>query len=212
MEGKFQTSFIPKKNVGPQLPLGKPVRTTNFFSLIVTIVFVTVIIISIGVFAYNMYLDRTHKGVQEDLTAQLDALKAQNSDIIKLTRMDLRLKSTKSLLDQHVALTQLFQFLSDHTLSTVRYTGVRYNVIDGNLNIILSGEAKSFASLALQSDELLKDESREYVKGFTFSNYNLDPDGDVVFLLTATIDPDSMLYKDTIASAEAVDEAEETTE
>ncbi|MDQ3014329.1 MAG: hypothetical protein M3Q73_00500 [bacterium] len=209
MEGKFQTSFIPKKNVAPQLPLGKPVRTTNFFSLIVTVVFVTVILISIGVFGYNMYLDRTHKAVQEDLNAQLDALKAQNSDIIKLTRMDLRLKSTKALLDQHVALTELFQFLGDHTLSTVRYTGVRYNVIDGKINVILSGEAKSFASLALQSDELLKEENKKYVKGFTFSNYNLDPGGNVVFLLTATLDQDSLLYKDTIATLEAT---EETTE
>lgn len=209
MEGKFQTSFIPKKNVSPQLPLGKPVRTTNFFSLIVTIIFVTVILISIGVFAYNMYLDRTHKAIQEDLTAQLDALKAQNSDIIKLTRMDMRLKSTKALLDQHVALTELFQFLGDHTLSTIRYTGLRYNVIDGKINVILSGEAKSFASLALQSDELLREENRKYTKGFTFSNYNLDPGGNVVFLLTTTIDQDSLLYKDTIATLEAI---EETTE
>jgi hypothetical protein len=198
MEGQFQTSFIPKKPVGTPPTLGKPARTTNLFTIIVFIVFATVVLLTVAVYVYQMYLKKSNEAVQTELQTELSKLSTQSPDIDNMARLDSRIEGAKSLLAQHVALTEYFEFLSDKTLANVRFTGFKYSMGEHNMTVTMSGMARSFASLALQSDEFNKPENGKYIKGYSFTSYNLDKNGDVIFNLTSTVDQKALLYKDTI--------------
>jgi hypothetical protein len=208
MEGKFQTSFIPKKTVssqpGPGPGIAKPVRTTNFFNLIITIIFVTILILTGIVYGYQYYLKKEVTKVEDELTQKLDTLRREN--VIELARFDSRLTSAKNLMAQHVAVTEFFTFLSKVTSQSVRFTTFRYSVADQKLTLSMSGEARGFAVLADQADEFAKTETQEYIKGATISNYTLDKSGNVNFSFNATVDPSKILYKDTVETEEVATE------
>ncbi len=199
MEGQFQTSFIPKKPVGTQPTLGKPARTTNLFTIIVIILFVTTLLIGGAVYIYSITLEKKSETVQASLTEEINNLQKESKLINEMGRFDTRLETIKSLLANHVALTEFFDFLSDNTTVSVAYTGFKYSTTEQALNVSMIGKAKSFASLALQSDRFLTADGRKYVKGFSYTNYTLDRAGDVTFNLSMTLDRSAVLYSKTLS-------------
>lgn len=207
MEGKFQTSFIPKKPVGSQPNLTKPAHTTNLFSIIVTIIFVTVLLLSGLVFAYKMMVQQKNDRLNEELQAEIAKLRAQDASINELIRLDTRVESAKKLLNQHVALTSFFEFLSSSTLKTIQYKNFKYTQNpDNKVVITMNGVSQSFTALAQQSDLLLDPETQKSLKNPVISNYTLDPDGRVVFTFAGELNPQTFLYKNTVVSAESADE------
>ena len=60
---------------------------------------------------------------------------------------------------------------------------------------MLEGEARSYSSVALQSD-IFGD--NKYLKNPIFSNLGLAKSGDVTFNLELNLDPSVMLYKESI--------------
>lgn len=190
MDKEFQTSFIPKKTVieGP-----KKVRSgggvVNLFSFIIFIAS----ILSVG----GAYLYR--ESVKTDITEFKKSLAiAKNqfepSLITKLQILDKRLNAATTILDQHVAVSPIFELLQDSTLPTVRYSDFTYD-IDSTTNLVnveMKGEAKGYNFIALQAD--LFNENK-FIKNPIFSDLVLDQNGNVDFNLTFSVDKSLVSYE-----------------
>ncbi|MEK7579419.1 MAG: hypothetical protein AAB460_02740 [Patescibacteria group bacterium] len=195
MAQEFQTSFIPKKTFE-----GTPVHTKvgigGILSIIAASLFVLSLLISGGVFLYERFLETSLTRKKETLE---QAKKAFEPELIReLSRLDARLSLAGDLLDAHVAPSGMFDLLEDLTLETVRFTSFGYGIEEGGVRVTLQGEARSFASVALQSDEFAKNRS---VRDPIFSGLTLDERGDVEFTVSALVDPKVLSYKDRALSA-----------
>lgn len=204
MEGNPQTSFIPKKPLVEGANY-KPPHTTNFFSLICTIIFVTAVALGGAVFAYKIYVTRAIASFQSELKTEVS--KFDPELLANLTKLDSRLESGLTLLNEHTVLGNFFDFLGSATLSTVRFSSFLYQLSSaGGIDVVMTGEAKSFSDIALQLAEFMDQENQKVLKDPAFSNLNLDKSGNIVFTFKAKIVPSSILYKGTIDQMPSVPE------
>ncbi len=199
MDPKFQTSFIPKKPL-IQTTNNKQPRTVNFFTLISLIIFITTVILAAGVWGYEKYLTKNITALETTLNTELE--KFDPTLVAELGRLDIRLKSAKNLLNQHIALSSLFEFLSKVTLPTVRFSSFRYAISGQKITINMSGQAKSFSAVALQASELQQEKNLNYIKSPLFSNLSLDTTGNVMFDFTGIVDSSRILYRNYINNSE----------
>ncbi|MFZ2484500.1 MAG: hypothetical protein WAX80_02315 [Minisyncoccia bacterium] len=193
MEPKFQSSFIPKgpapsPNTG--IPLGPRRVEKSFFSFISLVIFSISVLLAIGVFGYKFYLNYRIDKMGTDLENARASL--QPEVISELTRLDNRIISANELLSTHRALIPLFEFLEVSTPRTVRFTEFRYSVSNQGLELIMRGEARGYAALALQADILNKS---QYFKNPIFSDLTLNDRGDVRFSFKAIVDPYLVSYR-----------------
>ncbi len=192
MDPKFQTSFIPKKPIAQSAGIKAP-HTTNFFSLITIIIFVTVLAIAGAVWGYKSYLESSNAKLKTQLSASLKQF--EPSLIAELSRLDSRIESTKTLLNQHIALSSFFDFLARVTIPSIRFSSFKYTLGAQKVVITMSGQAKSFAAVALQSGEMLKPQNLNYIRNPLFSNLNVDLNGNVLFDFSGSVDLSQISYR-----------------
>ena len=88
-----------------------------------------------------------------------------------------------------------FDFLAKLTLPSLRFSSLEYQSGISGIVVSMSGEAKSYAALALQSKIL---SAEPLVKKALFSDFGLNDIGNVLFKFKATIDPKVVSYKSVI--------------
>ncbi len=191
MDPQFQTTFIPKKNLVQST--GKPPHTTNFFTLMATIIMLTVIVVAGGMWGWKLYLKNHNTKLKTELDTNLKQF--EPALISELSRLDTRIEASKTLLNQHVALSSFFDFLSDVTLPSVRFSSFKYAITGPKITVTMTGQAQSFGAVALQASEFLKPSNSAVVKNPLFSDLNLDTAGNVQFSFTGTLDPSKISYK-----------------
>ncbi len=112
-----------------------------------------------------------------------------------LSRVDSRIESARELLGRHVSPVILLSAVGNATLKTVRFSNFNYAAPAGqDITLHMSGQAKSFMSLALQQAEFAKPENKQYFKNPIFSDFSLDKDGNVTFSFSSVINPDLVLF------------------
>jgi hypothetical protein len=194
MESKFQASFIPKKPI--TVSSESPRRGVSFLSLAGVILLLVTIALSVGVFLWKAYLDKSISS----MSGQLQSAEAtfDPSTINQLIQTDKQIETAKTLLSQHVAFSAFFDLLSQITLKSVRFNSFSYSMSNQKININMSGQANSFASVALQSDVFAQ--NSKYIQDPLISNLALDSStGNVNFAFTATIDPSLVSYSRTLS-------------
>ena len=72
--------------------------------------------------------------------------------ITEMERVDTRINTANEILARHVAFSEFFKILEELTLQNVRFSRFDYSFIDGAPQVMLEGEARSYSSVALQSD------------------------------------------------------------
>lgn len=192
MEGKFQTSFIPKKT----LATATPTRTHSSVSLFMSaaiIVFVLSVLGAGGVFVYERLLRTQIDGMNAQLEEAQKALRP--NDIIAWKELDYRIRSLKSILSSHAATSLLFDFLQQETLQRVRFQNFSYKDELGLRKLLMTGQADAYATVALQAEELGKN---KYLQESLFEGLNLDEQGKVTFKFSASIDPALLSYPNTL--------------
>jgi hypothetical protein len=198
MESNLPSSFIPKK------PLVDTVQSTghsiNFFSLIASIIFITVLLIAGGIFGYGMLTKKAIESKKQQLT-KIEA-DFQTSELAAITRLDNRIESAKMLLRQHQAMSSFYDYLSSVTLRDVQFTNFSYTLRDGKPAVSLTGRAPSFTALALQAAEFTKQSNLAYFANPSFSDFNLDSKGGVTFNVQGTVDLNNYLYSSTLQPVE----------
>lgn len=192
MAEQFQTSFIPKKtfDVG-SAPKPAGVSVSAVISFIAVIMLVLSAVSATGAFLYERFLLTSIKNKEATLERAKSAFEPEL--IRELSRVDAKFAIGAQLLDEHVAPSGLLDLLEDVTLESVRFTSFSYLSDPEGIHLVMRGEARSFASVALQSDELGRNRS---LRDTAFSGLTLDERGNVQFTVTATVDPALVSYRE----------------
>ncbi len=193
MEGKFQTSFIPKKTA----TVATPTRThtsVNLFMVTGIIILLLSSLAALSLFLYGRLLQSQIGAMNQQLE---DAQKAiRPDDILAWKRLDYRIRSVKEIVKNHVATTILFSILQDETLQRVQFKEFSYKTDSGGVvKLSLSGQADAYTTVALQADEFSKN---KYFMSPLFEGLNLDDRGRVEFRFSTIIDWRTLAYGDLI--------------
>lgn len=189
MDPRFQTSFIPKKPIIAQARSIAP-SSINLITLIATILFIVVLALSGAAFFYKGLLT---KQIEADKTTLGRARDAFDPKLIaQIVRLDTRIETSSKLMASHISVNPLFEFISSITLQSVRFRDFGFSYAGPDKILVnMTGQAKNYASVALQSDELYKQKSFQDVK---IGDMVLDASGNISFSVTATVDSKLLSY------------------
>jgi len=196
---QLQTSFIPKKTLAPMpgssgFHFGKSV---NLFVIIGILVFLLTAALAAGVFFYRGYLLQT---IANKDTKLAEARKSFEPEFVdEAAKLSKRVEAIKNLLSTHRTLSPLFEMLEKKTLETVRFQDFSLDAKGAEASLTMTGVARSFNAVALQSDIFGSD---RYFKNPIFSNFTLTDRGDVMFNFRAVLDKKLLLYRETIVGSE----------
>lgn len=214
MEPKFQTSFIPKKQMtsvggltgnsmgsGPVQQKAKANLASAYMGLAV-IVFVVSIGAVGGAYFWRSYLKSANVQYKVDLKNMEE--KFDVTLIQKLKAKNIQIDSAKRLVSSHVALSQIFEIIQKFTISDVRFSsmdlkGATEN--DGKFVLTMKGQGKNLAAVAFQSDvlaDLPKYGLNDAIRNPIISSPTLELTGSVSFGFSADIARDSISYKRSI--------------
>lgn len=190
-------SFIPKQPLASPTPSGYTRRNVSIVTLIAAIVFIGAVALAGGVFLYKQYLTQSLDNKKVSLERARAAF--EPALIQELHRLDQRIEHSKDLLANHTAFSSFFDLLSSATLQNVQFKSL--NLLtgpDGKVSIQMNGLARSYASVALQSDAFNKAKG---VREPIFSALNLDSTGNVTFTINAVLDPALFKYASLVAGS-----------
>lgn len=197
METKFQTSFIPKKPVATTITDTGDFRAKpNILGLITTIIFLASILITGVVFLLVKFTNDTIIDQQNTITKDYSSF--QKSLIDEATKLDDRMESIKTLLNNHVAPTEFFALLEENTLKTVSFSGLTISRSDsGLIKLKASGIARNAESIVAQSDKL---GASQKFKDVIFSGVNISDQDLASFVFEASLDPKVLSYLNKVAT------------
>lgn len=145
-------------------------------------------------FLYQQYLSASIKSNQDSLSKAREAF--EPALIEELTRLDTRINVAEDLLSKHIAPSALFALIQSITLQNVQFTNYTYGEPAAGsplVHISLTGKAKSFQTLALQSDLVGLNTN---LKNALITGVALGADGDIGFKLDADIDARMVSYQE----------------
>ena len=196
---QFQTSFIPKKATPPASPALHIKRfggTMSLFTWVALLLFVLTAALAAGVFFYRGYLVRVITGMDGELAESRKSFEPEFVDVA--VRLHKRIEAGRSLLNLHRALSPLFEILEGKTLESVRFQDFAFDANARASTLSMTGQARSFNAVALQSDVFGKERS---FKNPVFSNFTLNEQGDVIFNFKTSVAPEMLLYRETVLGA-----------
>lgn len=153
-----RSSFIPKQVTSSAIP--QKVRRTRVFSIVgffTSLILLVSILTAGGVFFYKDFV------VERDLEAikaRLESERAEFNDekLRGIKNFDLKIELAKSILNEHIAPSRVFDALEARTKQSVQYTSFNYTKRpSGNVTVELSGVTDEFAKVALQSMQYQED-------------------------------------------------------
>jgi hypothetical protein len=200
MPPKFQSSFIPKGPLasgGVSTPLNR-VNRRDLVTVLAQWSFGISVILALAVTGYKFYLDYSIKSMGAELEATRQAL--SDGAVDELIRLNDRIVSTQTLLQNHKIISPVFDFLETFTPRTVRLTEFQYTTNEKGPEVSLRGEAQGYAALALYSDLVNKNED---FRDPVFSDIRLDDRGNVTFLLKTMVAPELLSYQRAVVRAGA---------
>lgn len=190
MEPKFQSSFIPKKPVSsaPQVMSGKP--TSNIFYIVSVIIFIIVLALCAGLFAYKKVLVSQIKNADNQIT---ETRKDFAEDTIKkLLGYNDRIVFANRILSNHIVLYPMFTELQNLTLKNISFSNFSYTNKDGIINLSSDVLAKNFNALSQQS---LAFSGSKYISNSVFSGFKLTEQGNISAKFTLNLDGALVSYR-----------------
>ncbi len=212
MEPKFQTSFIPKKQAYPAIggiggaPAPKVVHhgTSIFMSLAILLFVVSLGSVG-GVYLWKQYLVKAQEDYKTELAKNESQFKLEL--IEQLKKANTQIDQARQILRNHVAISQVFaKVLQPITVINVRFLSMELKgaAKGSGLDLTMKGYGSNLATVAFQSDVLGKLSQyglSNIVKDPALSDPLIDAKGVVSFGLSASVDQDSLLYKQEISPA-----------
>jgi len=203
MDSKIPTSFIPKDTIRTDLrPRTEPASILTIIALLF-LAGSLVYLAGIYVYRYLVYNEINKPcvttaegagscGLQESL--KIETKELDRSKLESLKQLDTKLKQGTSVLNHHVALKPLFDFLGRTTIQNIQYLKFQFD----KTGVTISGVAKSYEDIAYQQKVFgTNDEAKNKIRSFVFSNFDLDPKGQVTFQLALVVDDKLLSYVET---------------
>ncbi len=193
---ELRTTFIPHKPASTLTRTDAAPRTVHVVVLLGGVIFLVSLAVAAGSYFYRAILLRDIGTLSSSITRAEEIISP--ALVVRLGEFDKRAGAVKTLLDNHIVLTPVFDLLSALAISSVRFSKFEYALgREGDAKMTLSGEARSYSALAAESDILGKS---EHVKEPIFSNFELNPQGNVTFDFSAKINKGLQLYRNTLSS------------
>lgn len=194
MDGKFQTSFIPKRPAVSPVKMGN--SRTSLFMVVSIFIFVVSLALAGGVFGGQKYLSTQLEKDKADFAKAQEAFDVLT--IETLVKLDKRIESAKKILNNHIAVSPIFDYLESKTLRNARFKSVDFSFSKDNVvELDMKGEAKNFSAVALQSDVFA--ENKDF-KNPMISDLGLALGGNVTFSFKTQVEPGFALYKSTLGA------------
>lgn len=154
----------------------------NLGTLFFSVVFILFLAAIVG-YGGLLFLNRTYENTKNDFGEQI-RIKRQGfnqKQLQEILALDSRLKNTRTVLNQHLFLSNVFQFLEAQTIPEVRFRAFNFSA-DGN-KIDMTGEAPSYAFLARQISIFERNQEIESVNfgGLSFGNNVLNFKISIIF-------------------------------
>lgn len=179
---------------------------TNVFLVVCLMVAGIVVALAVGTFLYGRYLDSALASKQAEL-AQAQSQVDQNS-VEDFVRLRDRLTTAKTLLSDHIVLSQFFDRLEALTLQNVSFKDMTLTVAgDNTAQLQMDGSAKSFNALAAQSNAFASEKS---IKRAIFSDITVTSGNQVSFKMTGDVDSSLILEGNAPLEAAAAEPAPQT--
>lgn len=204
MEPKYQTSFIPKK------PITTGSQDQSGGLSLLLLVSIIIFFISLGLAGY-IFLEKNLliKNIEENIATieqNKGGLTSDSVTIESLVELNSRINVSKDLLEKHVAVSPIFNFLQQATLRSVRFKNFSFSSLgkdtsgSNKISVQMSGVATSWETVALQADEFGKPEWKRIINEPKISNLSLNADGSVSFLFSAFVMPEFLVYANNISN------------
>ena len=196
---ELRTSFIPKKQIvfEEEKRQSTPV---SFLTTISAILFFFLLAVAGGLYFYKATLEREIGTMSESLDRAREAVDA--ALVASLKRLDDRMQVANVLLQNHVTVSPIFNLLEETTLQSVQFDRFTYLLSDnGETKITLTGKARGYSSLALQSDAFGEN---QYIVEPVFSNLGLDSEGRVLFSFSSPIKKSFLLWRNNVSETTAL--------
>lgn len=185
-------SFIPKSPLAHNDAFVVRRRPTSLIAVLAVIIFFG----SVSAYVFFTFYGNTLDKKMSGLTTQIQELqKSFDQPEVREARIfNSRANLVHDLLDQHIAVTPVFNFLSENTTENIFYTKINFKRSDENqpLSVELSGEAPSYASLAYQVD-VLRQKNKE-LSSFGVENIVLTGKGSVGFNFKLAFNQEYLAY------------------
>jgi hypothetical protein len=206
METRFQTSFIPKKPTASAIggvSAPKHAHGASIFMTIATVLFILSLVAAGAVYAWDRYLQSAQNAYKVTLSTREQQF---NIDLIEQLKGEkVKIDLARQLLNNHLALSQIFGIIGSLTAENVRFMSMDLTAgkasSDG-IKVDLEGYGTSFAAVAFQSDVLNQLDQyglRNVVKNPVLSNPTVGSNNAVSFGFSATIDPSGLSYEGSVS-------------
>ena len=198
--GSPKISFIPKNPLAEEGMFIARQRPRSVLGFLATILFLASVGAYTGLYFYHDFLSRN---IQEK-TAEIEMAKQElnnSPEISKAKVFNARADLARALLNNHIVVSPLFDFLAQNTLKNIFYKDFSFKDEGGALTLSLRGESPSYASLAYQSDVL---RTSKNLLGFSVGNIQLTKEGSVTFLFNMVFDRAFLAYEKIIKIEESV--------
>lgn len=177
MEPSIPTSFIPKRPVDSNAePAPYRNRSIGLLSLLTFVIVIGTGLAFGAVYLYEKQLTSQKVKLEQEINQARDGI---GTDFVTdMKRLDSRIDGVKDLIKNHIVVTPIFQALQDATLRSVQYKDFSYSIKADPSNktqpivlVELTGSAKNYATIALQSDAF---SANKLIKNPVFSNLTVD--------------------------------------
>lgn len=199
MDNRLQATFMPRQAPGGNDAYVRPKGPPNFLMGIALVLILLVACAWVGLFLYKGHLAESNDAKRTQIET---AVKNFEPELTKeLTILKARVDAGKTLISNHVAFSEFLELLAATTVQTVQFTDFGFTTADnGKIEIGLKGQARSYNSIAFQSDVFSR------VKQFiapVFSGLVLDEKGNLNFNVSFELDPSTIKYSDLFAGTAA---------
>lgn len=201
METRFQTtSFIPKTSLdnivsenGKLQEKTSPARG-NLVLLFCFFLFVCSLVSSGVVFFLGKLTDTTKAQVEKDLK-QYQARNTSDT-IVEIKNLQDRLLIIAGLIQDHVAISPIFDKLAENTLSRVSFTGFDLKrKSDGTITIALKAQGIGYESIVAQDTQFSSALAQKTFKNTVINDFSKAKNQDIaLFSLTTTVPPSAAKF------------------
>lgn len=195
MATQNQNSFIPQGSFSQRQ--SRMDSSIGLVNLIAFIILGAVLLFSAGAFIYQYWLLNSLNrpcdsaggcGLVEEFNREMQELDV--SAVTRLVNLDSKMRSARSVINNHVTLVPLLAVLEEYTLHNVRFSSFEFNREGGDLK--LAGVARSYEDMALQSRVF---RSAPQVRQVSFSGFGSDDLGNIRFNVVLGIDESVLKYQ-----------------
>lgn len=153
MDSSPNGSFIPKRSVNK--PAAKIGRKIYIFSYVAYVVFFGTMLSVVGVFVIDRQVDQR----LQEYVIEVDGAQSlfDRNQIDSLVSLDRKLNLASRLLDNHVAVSIIFEALEEAVLRDVKFNSFTYTRDYANSSSVsIEAQAEDFDKVIVQRDDLLE--------------------------------------------------------